>query len=179
MLNTLKPQILNAVSDDFNKILEKVSLENIFAITLTTPEDFGSIRLCLGTIQDLFNMAKDEEFESIGYFSGLAWNPDEWSVSSDDVSDSKLDEINCIIGDNLDFLGKDLLLETYIESLKNIVCKDSIFKFVSTIEEVNIENYSSQLLNTEENRQLFLRRFEHLFDFYPPIKIKTKVRKLP
>lgn len=179
MLNTLKSQIIDAVSYDFNKILEIVSSENIFAIALTTPEDFSSIRLCIGTIQDLLDISENEEFESINSFAGSVWNPDEWILSSDDVSNSKLYEISCVIGDNLDVLDKGLLLETYIESLKNIICNDSVFKFVSTIEEIDIEDYSSQLLNTEKNRQLFLRRFEYLFDFYPKFKIKEKIRKLP
>lgn len=179
MLNTLKPQILNAVSDDFNQLLEKVPSKNIFAIALTTPEDFGSIRLCIGTILDLNDIAKNEEFDDMAYFSGSAWNPDEWHISSDDLNHSKLDEINCIIGNNLDCLDKDLLLRAYIDALKNIQCQDCIFKFVSTIKKIDIEDYSSQLLNTEKNHQLFLKRFNHLFDFYPPIKIKTKVRKLP
>lgn len=179
MLNTLKSQIIDAVSYDFNKILETVSPENIFAIALTTPEDFGSIRLCVGTIQDLFNISGDKEFENISWFAGSAWNPDEWQLSSDDVNHSKLYEMSCIIGNNINFLDKNLLLETYIESLKNIVCDDSVFRFVSTIEDVDIDNYSSGFLNSEENHQLFLKRFDHLFDFYPEIKIKKKIRKLP
>lgn len=179
MLNTLKSQIIDAVSYDFNKILETVSPENIFAIALTTPEDFGSIRLCVGTIRDLFDFSSNREFDNIHEFSGLVWNPDEWSISSDDVDNSKLYEMSCIIGENIDFLDKDLLLETYIESLKNIPCNDSVFRFVSTIEDVDIDNYSSGFLNSEENHQLFLKRFEHLFDFYPELKIKKKLRKLP
>lgn len=158
MLNTLKPQILNAVSADFNKILEKVSLDNIFAIALTTPEDFGSIRLCIGTMQDLFDMAKDREFEGIDSFAGLAWNPDEWSISSDDVNSSKLYDISCLIGDNLDCLDKAFLLKTYIDALKNIQCQDCIFKFVSTVEETDIEDYSSQLLNTEKKSSIIFKK---------------------
>lgn len=180
MLNEVKSQILNAVSFDFNQIIKTISPQNIFAIALTTPSyDFGSIRLCIGTIQDLLGISGDEEFEDISWFVGSAWNPDEWKISSDDINNSKIAEINDIIGNNIDYFDKKFLLETYIESLKNIVCKDLVFKFVSTIEDEHIENYSSRFLNTEKNHQLFLKRFDYLFDFYPPIRIKTKIRKLP
>lgn len=103
MLDSLKFQIPKSIYTYFHKILEKVSLQKIYAIALTTPADFSSIRLCIGTIDDLYNFAKDEQFNNITEFSGLVWNPDEWNLSSDDVIDSEIEKINNMIGDNFPF----------------------------------------------------------------------------
>lgn len=180
-----------SIIHDLNLLLLKYESENIYALALTTDSEFTTIRLALATVSFLNSCASDNIFNSLQEFSGIAWSPEEWTIFSDELPDSKLTslqyEIDGIYRKVTDFEDYQVEMEkAFIDAVrilnfdKNL--EGTIYKFVYDTDpndEEYLPNKSSKILNSRKLHENFIARYTKFFDFYPTVKIKSKKRLLP
>lgn len=191
MLNELKESLKKSIMYDLNMLLHRHDSEEFYAIALTTNSEFTTVRLALATVDFLRGCIKDYSFNSLEEFSGMVWNPDEWTVFSNEISNSKLlslhHEINIIYDESSDFEKyKKEMEKVFIDAIKELDLSKclgtKIFKFVydtDPSDEDYLPNKSSKILNSTKLHKDFVERYTKKFSFYPNIEIKSKNKFLP
>lgn len=191
MFNELKESLKKSIMYDLNMLLHRHNSEEFYAIALTTNSEFTTVRLALATVDFLRCCIKDYSFSSLEEFSGMVWNPDEWTIFSNEIPNSKLlslhHEINIIYDESSDFEKyKKEMEKVFIDAIKELDLSKclgmKVFKFVydtDPSDEECLPNKSSKILNSIELNKDFTERYTNKFSFYPNIQIKNKKRLLP
>ena len=183
----IKNEIEKAVKKDVRKIFNEVGEERIYAIALVTDSDCVSLYLAVNTYENM--KKRDEEYIKLlqedlseeyikkvkeGSCSITKWNPAEWGYS--DGRNSNLVEVSKLLYSEEETNSEeyekhiDLFFEAVTSAFKKLIdlkifgknLEDVTF-FISISDDeraYEIENFSAQLLNSENVYKEFLERTE-------------------
>ena len=183
----IKNEIEKAVKKDVRKIFNEVGEERIYASALVTDSDCVSLYLAVNTYENM--KKRDEEYIKLlqedlseeyikkvkeGSCSITKWNPAEWGYS--DGRNSNLVEVSKLLYSEEETNSEeyekhiDLFFEAVTSAFKKLIdlkifgknLEDVTF-FISISDDeraYEIENFSAQLLNSENVYKEFLERTE-------------------
>lgn len=184
---SIEPKIYKAIKKEMKYILKKIGNEKLYSIALVTDEDCISVYLAANTFEflrkkdlDILKIMKqylsEDEIRGVenGSYSLTKWIPADWGYS--DGKNSGLNKISELLFEQeannpTEYeKNKHLFFETITSVLKRLI-KENVFGshtndiiFFITLSDgdgiYEIENHSTQQLNTAEVYEKFLHRHE-------------------